>query len=142
MQKLHSFKTKTIFQAIILAIVIFSFSSCEQEEGRGGTSTIKGTVIVQEYNKDLTITVGDPYPAQGVDVYLIYGDDEVHGDKFETGWDGKFEFNYLKEGKYTVYALSKSTDNVITDQKVPVVVTVEITGKNEVQDVGEINIID
>jgi hypothetical protein len=142
MKKSHLLYLKSIFQTIVGVIFVLSFSSCETEAGKGGTSTIKGTVIVQEYNKDLTIKVGDPYPAQEVDVFLIYGDDEVHGDKFETGWDGKFEFNYLQEGAYTVYALSKNIDNKMTDQKVPVFIKVNISGKEQVLDVGDINIID
>lgn len=127
---------------LIIATVVFALYSCSKEPGKGGTSTIKGTVYVQEYNKDLTIKVGDIYPAQDVDVYLIYGNDEVYGDDFKTGYDGKYEFNYLQEGKYTIYVLSKSLDNRITSKLVPVFKEVEISGKNKTVEVDSILIID
>ena len=117
------------------------FASCEKEEGRGGTSTIKGKVIMREYNKDLTIKLGE-YPAQDVDVYIIYGNNEVHGDRFITGYDGKFEFNYLREGNYTVYALSKDTLNSLTNEKFPVVREVQIDSKNKIVEVEDIIIAD
>lgn len=141
-QKFNSLKTNVLKPLFFLLFVVVILSACEQEAGKGGTSSIKGTVIVQEYSKDLIIKIGDPYPAQDVDVYLIYGNDEVHGDVFKTGWDGKFEFNYLKQGTYTVYVLSKSLDNPVTKEKVPVKQVVEITGKDQVADVGSLNIID
>lgn len=125
-----------------ITVLLLGLSACEKHEGQGGTSTIKGVVMVQEYNKDFTISNGDPYPAQDVDVYLIYGDDEIYGDKFQTGYDGKYEFKYLQTGKYTVYVLSKDIDNKITSEKVPIVKEVEITNKDQVIEVENINIID
>jgi hypothetical protein len=125
-----------------VSIIVIGFIACEKQEGRGGSSTIKGLVMVQEYNKDLTIAKGDPYPAQDVDVYLIYGEDEIYGDKFQTGYDGKYEFKYLQTGTYTVYVLSKNLDNNQTSEKLPIFKTVEITTKNQVVEVENIDIID
>lgn len=142
MSKLLFPDLKNIMQTILIFHVFFLFSSCEKEAGRGGTSTIKGTIMVQEYNRDFTAKIGDPYPGQGVDVYIIFSDDEVHGDRFKTGWDGKFEFNYLQNGSYRVYALSKHKDNLPTNEKNPVDALVEITGKNQTHDVGELLIFD
>jgi hypothetical protein len=45
--------------ALILISFTLVFASCETEEGKGGTSTIRGTVTVWEYNKDLTIKLGE-----------------------------------------------------------------------------------
>jgi hypothetical protein len=125
-----------------VSILFIGLVACEKQEGRGGSSTIKGLVMVQEYDKDLIIAKGDPYPAQDVDVYLIYGDDEIYGDKFQTGHDGKYEFKYLQTGVYSVYVLSKSLDNRITDERVPVFKKVEITAKNQIVEVENIDIID
>lgn len=130
---------KVVFFISLLTIVL---AACEKQEGRGGSSTIKGLVMVQDYDKDLIIAKGNPYPAQDVDVYLIFGDDEIYGDKFQTGHDGKYEFKYLQTGTYTVYVLSKSLDNRITNEKVPVFKKVEISSKNQVVEVEIINIID
>ncbi|HBH50050.1 MAG TPA: hypothetical protein DDX98_15505 [Bacteroidales bacterium] len=127
--------------ALILISFTLVFASCETEEGKGGTSTIRGTVTVWEYNKDLTIKLGE-YSAQEVDVYIIYGDDPIYGDRFRTGYDGKYEFNYLQEGNYTIYALSKDTTNFATNELIPVFKEVSISGKNKTIEVPEIIIID
>lgn len=142
MRKFHLLNLKTLGRTVFVFAIIALLSSCEKDAGRGGTSTIKGMVMVQEYNKDFTIKIGDPYPGQGVDVYIIYGNDEVHGDRFKTGWDGKFEFNYLQNGSYRVYALSKDPNNLTTKEKIPVSALVEITDKDQTKDVGELVIID
>ncbi|MBN2487351.1 MAG: hypothetical protein JXB34_15355 [Bacteroidales bacterium] len=126
---------------LLLFTAIVLFVSCSKEAGEGGTSTIKGVVMVKEYNGDYTI-LRDIYPAQDIDVYIIYGNDEVHGDRFQTGYDGKYEFNYLRNGKYTVYALSDSAGNILTNEKVPVFKEVEVTGKNQVIEVDTIYILD
>lgn len=126
----------------IMALFAIAFASCEKNEGRGGSSSITGKVIVQEYNSDFTIKVGEPYLAQDVEVYIIYGSDEVYGDKFQTGYDGKYEFNYLQEGKYTVYVMSKDTTNRLTKELIPIIEEVEITDKNQVIVVDDIIIID
>lgn len=115
--------------------------SCEKEAGEGGTSSIKGVVMVKEYNGDYSI-LRDTYPGQEVDVYIVYGNDEVYGDRFQTGYDGKYEFKYLQEGKYTVYTLSDDPDNLVTNERIPVIKEIEITGKNQVIEVDTIYIVD
>lgn len=125
---------------LLLAAAFIVLLSCEKQAGEGGTSTIKGVVMVKEYNGDFSI-LRDIYPAQDVDVYIIYGDDEVYGDKFQTGYDGKYEFNYLQNGKYTIYSLSKSDTILLTNQLVPVIKEVEVTSKDQVVEVDTIYII-
>lgn len=125
---------------LLLAAAFIVLLSCEKQAGEGGTSTIKGVVMVKEYNGDFSI-LRDIYPAQDVDVYIIYGDDEVYGDKFQTGYDGKYEFNYLQNGKYTIYSLSKSDTILLTNQLVPVFKEVEVTSKDQVVEVDTIYII-
>lgn len=122
---------------IFLALVAIAFVSCEKNAGKGGTSTIKGTITVWEYNKDFTVRY-DEYAGQDIDVYIMYGDEEIYGDKFETDFEGKYEFNYLQEGKYTIYAYSKDTTNYITNELTPVFREVEITGKDQTIEVPEI----
>ena len=124
-----------------LMMLIAGLTACEKQEGTGGTSTIKGTITVWEYNKDLTIKLGE-YPGQDIDVYIIYGSDDIYGDRFKTGYDGKYEFNYLQEGSYTVYALSADTNNHITNEMIPVFRNVQITGKDQTVNVPEIIIVE
>ncbi len=120
-----------------LFLIAFCFTACEKGPGEGGTSTIRGKVIIREYNGDFTI-MRDEYPGAKEDVYIIYGDDYVYGDKFETSYDGAYEFDYLLEGNYKVFAYSKDTTNLITDEQVAIVREVEITGKNQVVEVPDI----
>ncbi len=124
----------------LVAAMLTGFSSCEKGPGVGGTSTIRGKVITREYNGDFTI-LRDEYPGAKEDVYLIYGDDYVYGDKFETNYDGSYEFNYLREGSYTVFAYSDDSTNLFTDEMVAVMQTVEITGKDQIVEVPDIIIL-
>lgn len=131
-------------RTIILSLfIVMALVACEKEAGRGGTSKIKGKVIVREYNRDFTIQKVPDYPAAKEDVFIIYGGDEVYGDKFETHYDGTYEFDYLREGSYTVYAYSKDStfDYDLTSQLVPVFQEVEITGKNQTVEAPDIIIL-
>jgi hypothetical protein len=128
---------------VLFAIALVVFVSCEKGPGEGGTSTIKGKVIIREYNGDFTV-LRDIYPAAKEDVYIIYGDDasEVYGDNMEADWEGKYEFNYLQKGKYIIYVYSKdSTLTYTTSRKTVVMKEVEITGKNQTIEVPDITII-
>ncbi len=124
-----------------LTILFLWLTSCEKEAGKGGTSTIKGSVVVWEYNKDYTIKHGE-YPGQEVDVYIIYGGDEVYGDRFRTSYDGKYAFEFLREGNYTLYALSADTNNLTSNERIPVLREVKISGKNQTVVVPDIVIVE
>jgi hypothetical protein len=124
----------------IFFLLAITLASCEKGPGTGGTSTIRGKVMVREYNGDFTI-LRDEYPGAKEDVYLIYGDDFVYGDKFETNFDGSYEFDYLREGSYTVYAYSKDSTNLITAEVIAVIKQVEITAKEQIVVVPDIIIL-
>lgn len=127
---------KTIlFSGILFTLLVLT--ACEKGPGEGGTSTIKGKVITWEYNGDFTSRRG-VYPGAKEDVYIIYGNDDVYGDKFETSYDGSYEFDYLSEGSYKVFAYSKDTTNLLTSEKIVIIREVEITGKNQVVEVPDI----
>jgi hypothetical protein len=131
-------RTKFIIGSLLISIL--SLIACEKEPGEGGTSTIRGKVITREYNRDFTI-LRDVYPAAKEDVYIIYGDDFVYGDRFETNYDGSYEFKYLQEGSYTIFAYSKDSTNLITAEEIAVMKQVEITGKDQVVEVPDIYIL-
>jgi len=126
-------------KTILLSLLFFSvlITACEKMPGEGGTSTIRGKVIVREFNDDFT-DFRDQYPGAKEDVYIIYGEDEVYGDKFETNYDGTYEFNYLTEGKYRVFAYTDDSIPPFTNELIPVIREVEITGKNQVIEVTDI----
>jgi hypothetical protein len=131
-------RTKVFILLALVSIVLFT--ACEQGSGEGGTSTIRGKVIIREYNADFTI-LRDTYPAAKEDVYIIYGDEFVYGDRFETSFDGAYEFKYLREGSYTIFAYSDDSTNLITDEKIAITREVDITGKDQVVEVPDIIIL-
>lgn len=98
---------------LLLALMPFaSFISCTDEEGEGGKAKISGIVYkVVDHgdiakNGDKYTFVRDTIVASDMDVFLIYGGDQesVYDDKTKTSHNGKFEFDYLREGDYSVFA--------------------------------------
>src|SRR4030095_3130777 len=118
------------------AFSIFLLAGCEKDAGEGGNSSITGYVHVTDYNASFLIIQGQ-YPGADEDVYIIYGNDVSYGDRIRTGPDGRFEFKYLREGKYTVYA--SSDDTTLSGHSV-VSIPVEITEKKQTVDIDTLNI--
>ena len=91
---------------ILFVLLLFSIG-CEKEAGEGGTSLIEGKVIyfTTTYNTLTQMNDTHFYPKAGKDVYIIYSDNEadMYDDKFETDWQGRYRFDYLRKGKYTIY---------------------------------------
>ena len=123
-----------------LAFALLCLTSCEKEEGKGGTSSITGRVVVRQYNNNFTLLV-EQYDATDEDVFIVYGDDEVYGDKTTTHYDGKFRFDYLREGTYTVFAYSEDSAGYPSQREIPVMSRVTISGKNQNITVPEIIIL-
>jgi len=83
---------------------------------------------VQSFNGNCTILYGEFYGVDE-DVYLIYGDDPSYSERVRTGPGGVYWFPYLREGKYTVYAITESC--LVTKGDTIVSQTFEITDKRE-----------
>lgn len=104
-----------IFNKLVLFLAVLpfaSFVSCSDEEGEGGKAKISGMVYKIVDGGDIAKS-GDDYSfvrdtvvASDVDVYLIYGGDQnnVYDDKTKTSHNGVFEFDYLREGDYSLFA--------------------------------------
>ena len=124
-----------------LTIVAFLFlailTSCSKEEGEGGTSTIKGKVKVRLYD-DFGNYKGIEYYAPEEDVYIIYGDDDIYSDRFRTNYDGGYRFQYLRQGKYTIFAYSDDLTGTELSGKVIVEKTVKITENDQQKTVEDI----
>lgn len=103
--------------------------SCKKDEGIGGKSTITGKVIIRQYNTNFTF-LQEQFAAPDEDVFIIFGDDPVYGDKVSTNYDGTYRFEYLQEGNYSVYAYSEDSANYPTKHKIPVIILVQV-GKNQ-----------
>ena len=81
--------------------------SCEKNEGEGGNSSIEGRVIYYTTTYNTVTQLNDThfYPKAGKDVFIIYSDNEnaLYDDKFETDWDGRYSFEFLRKGQYTIF---------------------------------------
>jgi hypothetical protein len=126
------------FLMFFMAILILS--SCNKQEGPGGTATLKGKIKVKEYNQDFTVLKAEYY-AQAENVYLIYGDDNIYSEDFKTGPDGSFEFSYLRKGKYGIFAYEADSTGVSPTGMKPLYKMIEISKNNSVVDIGDITII-
>lgn len=129
---------RTITKFLCTLIILFSLFSCEKEPGEGGSSSITGYVHVTDWNTSFLVQL-DEFPGYDEDIYLIYGDDISFSERTRTGPDGRFEFKYLREGKYTIYLYS-DTLATVNGGKIPVMKTVEITARKQVLDMDTLNI--
>ena len=122
---------KSVLAALLIVSGLFSLPAIKMRVR--GTSTIKGKVMVYDYDASFQ-ACQDTYPAFKEDVYIIYGDDRsTYDDKMETSYDGSFEFKYLRKGKYKIFAYTKDTtgasNGTYNDSRprLPSMVEVEIT---------------
>jgi len=125
----------------VFALIFIAFASCKKEAGEGGRATIKGKLIVVDYDATYTIAK-DTFVAQGENVYIIYGDEKIVGDNVKTSYDGTFEFQYLRKGKYKIYAISADSSAKISNKTIEVLKEVNITEKKQVLTLDDIVIID
>ncbi len=95
---------------LIVSILIFSllFLSCKKQAGPGGTSSIRGKVYAEYYDKKMTVLTDSSY-APDIDVYIIYGNDFSYGDHQKTSYNGSYEFKYLENGSYLIYTYSRDS---------------------------------
>lgn len=124
---------KALFKTTLVlgfTLSILAISGCKIQEGPGGLASISGKVYAYDYNAELTTLLNEGYVGEQ-DVYIMYGDSDVHNDDIQTHHDGTFRFDYLKKGTYTIYVYSK--DSSLTNTKLQMVMTqtIEITDKKQ-----------
>jgi hypothetical protein len=124
-----------------IALASTFFLSCEKEEGEGGTSTLTGRVYVFDYNAEFTAITAEYY-APGIDVFIIYGNDSIYADKFETGIGGWYRFEFLREGNYTVYAFSKDPNRTTPSGQLVVKKEANISGNHKTVILDDIILVD
>ena len=124
--------------AISSIIVLFSYG-CKKEPGLGGNATIIGKLKTQNYNSDFSILIEEHYTSNEY-VYIVFGNSPGYGDRVKTSFDGTFMFEHLLPGEYTVYAYSKDTAKIYTND-VAILKNVTVS-KKELKDIGEIVIAD
>lgn len=137
---------KLIFMQLFLVCFLILFSSCKKEAGQGGTSSIRGRVHAKYYDKDFYSLASTSF-APDIDVFIIYGDEPVFGERQRTTYDGTYEFKYLRKGKYKIYAYSRDSTGFYKNQvnkylpEVPIIKTADITKNKQIVEIPNIEIL-
>lgn len=127
---------------LILALAAAPFfTACKKEPGQGGRATIKGKIFTVDYDDTFTI-IKDTFATQGENVYILYGDDNTVGDNARTSFDGTFQFEFMRTGKYRIFAVSKDTAAKTSNRTIEVMKTIEIKEKKEVYTIEDMYIAD
>ena len=122
--------------ALFLSLVFF-MTSCDKDPGEGGTSSINGEVYkIFTFQNPNTGNWDTSYYQldAGKDVFIIYSDNqsEIYDDKFETDYNGRYHFEYLRNGEYTIYTYADSSDASNVRYDYPVFRNVKITSSNSI----------
>ena len=99
----------------IACVSLWLFSSCNNDEGLGGSSSIEGYVYSIVHLDDNFSFTTDTVPAVGEKVYIVYGgneNDPIANKDVDTNKNGLYRFEYLRKGNYVVYALSSYPDEL------------------------------
>ena len=120
---------------LIICAIALGFIACEKPAGEGGSSVIEGQVYkIFTFQNPTTGLIDTTYFLldAGKDVFIIYGDDksEVYDDKFETDYNGKYHFEYLRKGDYTLYTYADSTDGSMIKHDYPIFQQITISSNN------------
>ncbi len=114
------FLRKKPFSGLVVVFVFITLQllipSCEKNEGTGGTGSITGTIIEQSYNEDYSRLIYQK-PAVDEEVFIVYGDDNVLGDRTFTSLTGKFRFDYLYPGRYYVYYQTGDSSTILDEDQ-------------------------
>jgi len=127
---------------LIICAIAFGFTACEKQSGEGGTSVIEGQVYKIFTFQNPTTGAWDTSYFQldaGRDVFIIYSNDntELYDDKFDTDYNGKYHFEYLRKGEYTIYTYADSTDNSNVKHEYPVFKQITISSNNSTNTLGD-----
>ena len=125
-----------------VCLVVIGFSACEKDAGEGGTSVIEGQVYkIFTFQNQTTGLIDTQYFQLDVakDVFIIYSDDQasVYDDKFETDYNGRYCFEYLRKGNYTIYTYADSTDGSGIQYEYPIFKHVKISSNNSTNKVDD-----
>lgn len=131
---------RELFRRIFYILVAcFLCVSCEKEAGEGGDAILYGKVFAKKYNSTFTQYISSYYAADEY-VYIIYGNDMSYGDRVKTGYDGVFEFKYLYPGNYKIYVYSRDSTFSSPSGDIAVVKEIQINGRKEKKDSGQLDI--
>ena len=120
---------------LIICAIAIGFTACEKDAGEGGTSVIEGQVYkIHTFQNSSTGAMDTLYYQldSGKDVFIIYSDNEteVYDDKFETDYNGRYHFEYLRKGDYTLYTYADSIDVNNVNYDYPIFKHIKINSNN------------
>ena len=126
---------------ILLIAITIVFTACTKEAGEGGTSVIQGQVYkIHTFQNSTTGEIDTLYFQldAGKDIFIIYSDDEtdIYDDEFETDYNGRYRFEFLRKGNYTIYTYADSSD-VNTTYDYPVFRHIEIKSNNSTNNLDD-----
>ena len=126
---------------ILLIAITIVFAACTKEAGEGGTSVIQGQVYkIHTFQNSITGEIDTLYFQldAGKDIFIIYSDDEtdIYNDEFETDYNGRYRFEFLRKGDYTIYTYADSSDVNIT-YDYPVFRHIEIKSNNSTNNLDD-----
>jgi hypothetical protein len=76
---------------------------CHKDEGEGGTNSIYGTIIIEDYNSSGQLK--EVFPGYEEKVYILYGSTLAgYDDDATASYDGTYRFDYLYPGHYRLFA--------------------------------------
>jgi len=119
---------------LLAALAGLILVSCEKDEGMGGTGSISGAIIEHFYNDDFSQLIRTG-PAVDEEVFIVFGSDNIPGERVNTGSEGHFRFDFLYPGAYQIYYKSEDSTMVPGDEWQ--IIQVDL-GKGEELDLGEL----
>lgn len=124
-------------RVVLFLSIVLLMTSCDKDPGEGGTSAINGEVYkIFTFQNPNTGNWDTSYYQldAGKDVFIIYSNNqsEIYDDKFETDYNGRYHFEYLRNGEYTIYTYADSTDASNVRYDYPVFRNVKITSSNSI----------
>lgn len=114
-KKLKAHPRSWVAISILFVFAGIVMSSCEKNEGMGGTGSISGTIVEQLYNKDFSETF-HKNPAVDEEVFILFGEDSTPGERVTTGPSGDFRFDYLYPGNYVIYFHTDDSTNIFGEE--------------------------
>ncbi len=113
-----------------IVIVLFLENSCQKGPGIGGEASITGKITGITYDKKTFTYILDSGAVGNLKVNIIYGDDIQVDASQNSSYDGSYDFQYLRDGNYTIFVYSRSHKTDLYDSAV--VVKATLTGKKQV----------
>jgi len=127
---------KRILFCVIVSIAVLGIS-CQKGPGIGGEATIKGRVTGILFDKTFRTKL-DSGAVGNWTVNILYGSDLGVDASQKTDYNGFFEFQYLRDGHYTVFLYSRAHKSNLPDSSITI--GLDITSTKQVFTVPDIKI--